>query len=207
MATRRCTVLLSGGLDSAVALWWARKKFRGVEALTFTFSGRSARELRAARRLAREAGVALEDVAVPFLRERGPPRGRIPARNLVFYAIALARAEALGAGAVVGGHTREDPARFPDAGRPFFRKMERLAATGSRSPVRILTPLASLGKTEVVLKGLALGVPLSLTWSCYGNGPRPCGRCPACRERREAFRECGVREPEVKSPGPVHRKR
>lgn len=189
-------VLLSGGVDSAVALWWARRRFRTVRALTFTFAYRSRPEKRAARRLARAAGVALEEIRLPFLREnpRAPGRspGYLPARNLLFYSVALSRAEALGARAVVGGHNGADPARFPDAGESFFLELERLAASVGYAKVRILTPLSRLDKAGVVRMGVALGTPLHLAWSCYGRGPRPCGRCPACREREEAFRKCGL---------------
>lgn len=191
-------VLLSGGIDSAVALWWAKRRFREVRALTFTFSGRAAPERRGAHRLARAARVRIEEIEVHFLREsqdRNRHAGYIPARNLVFYSIALARAETFGAAAVVGGHTRDDPSRFPDAGRPFFRRLESLAASGGYAKVRILTPLEHLDKAGVVRRGLALGVPLRLTWSCYGAGARPCGRCPACRERGAAFRVCGLDDP------------
>lgn len=198
----RALALLSGGIDSAVALWWARARFREVRALTFTFSGRAETERRAVRRLARVARVGLEEVPVSFLRERkrgsGRPRGYLPARNLVFYSIALARAEAIGADTVVGGHIRDDPSRFPDSSRPFFRGLERLAAAGGYPAIRILTPLAELDKAGVVRRGLALEVPLELTWSCYGNGPRPCGRCPACRERAAAFRACERTDPGLK---------
>lgn len=197
----RALVLLSGGIDSAVALWWARRRFREVRALTFHIAYRAGPERRAARRIARAAGVRLEEIAVPFLREShdpARPRGYIPARNLVFYSIALARAEASGAGAVAGGHTRDDASRFPDAGRSFFLNLESLAASGGYPRVRILTPLARLDKAGAVRLGLGLGVPLRLTWSCYGRGPRPCGKCPACRERSAAFERCGVKDPGVR---------
>lgn len=195
-----CIVLLSGGLDSAVALGWALRRFRQVRGLSFTFSGRAEPERRAARRVARAAGVGMEEIEIPFLREAGRrhsgrPRGYIPARNLVFYSVALARAEALGAGSVVGGHTRSDPARFPDASPPFFRRLESLAARAGYPPVRIRTPLSRLDKAGVVRLGLRLRVPLALTWSCYRTRPTPCGRCPACRERADAFERCGVPDP------------
>ncbi len=185
-------------MDSAVVLWWARRRFREVRALTFHVAYRAGPERRAARLIARAAGARLDEIAVPFLHENHDPdrpRGYIPSRNLVFYSIALSRAEASGAGAVVGGHTRGDAARFRDAGRPFFRGLESLAASGGYPRVRVLTPLARLDKAGVVRLGLRLGVPLHLTWSCYGRGPRPCGRCPACREREAAFAKCGVADP------------
>jgi 7-cyano-7-deazaguanine synthase len=212
----RAIVLVSGGLDSAVALFLARSA-RGcaVSGLAFDYEGRSAAERRAAEALASAAGVALETVALPFLRPRDRmdlsadhplarlgrevPAAYVPGRNLVFYAIAAARAEALGASAIVGGHVRGDAEGFPDAAPAFFRGLERLVAAGAlgarERPIEILTPLAGLEKREVARLAIALEVPLAATWSCYGDGPLACGACVSCEERAEAFRTLGVADP------------
>lgn len=190
----RWLVLLSGGLDSAVALWWALREGHDVVALSFRYPGRPARETRAARDLAQRAGVPLVEADVPFLREPEggrfalAPRGYVPARNAIFYASAAHQAEVLGCGAIVGGHNAEDAARFPDASAAFFARLESLLSDGLWSSdgapgPRLVMPLAALTKLQVVALGRQLGVPLALAWSCYEDGEAPCGACPSCMER------------------------
>jgi 7-cyano-7-deazaguanine synthase len=127
------------------------------------------------------------------------PRGYIPARNLVFYSIAGYYAEALRADVLVGGHNKEDAARFPDAGLPFFDTLAQLFSRSLWSPagrsVRIALPLVDKDKTETVRLGLELGVPYAHTWSCYEDAPSPCRQCPSCEERARAFAGCGVPDP------------
>jgi 7-cyano-7-deazaguanine synthase len=191
----RAIVLLSGGLDSAVCLWWARAEGYDVHALTFDFPGRPPRELAAARLLAAAAHATLEVVSLPFLREMPcAPPGYLPGRNLVYYAIAASRAEALGASAIVGGHIATDPDGFPDASPAFFDALGRTLQAGA-SPARILRPLAGLSKVEAIRRAIALGVPLDLTVSCYASDDRPCGRCVSCDERATAFAAVGVADP------------
>lgn len=192
-------MLFSGGLDSAVALWWARAEGHEVVALSYRYHGRPQREVVAARELARAAGVELIEADLPFLREdpalhpasrlhQGAPRGYIPARNAIFYACACYHAEALACDIVVGGHNGADAERFPDAAPAFFHRLERLlhdglwTPAGTRGP-RLVMPLAQRSKLDVVALGRELGVPLALSWSCYEDGELPCGACPSCLER------------------------
>ncbi|HVL48278.1 MAG TPA: 7-cyano-7-deazaguanine synthase [Candidatus Thermoplasmatota archaeon] len=212
--TTRAVVLLSGGLDSAVALWWALRRGWEVHALAFDYHARPERERRAAHRLAEAARVRLTAVPLPFLREAadleaGPwtgnaaladaPPGYVPARNLVFYGIASHAAEALGATRVVGGHIGSDAETFGDASRAFFDGLKKLNATGlwtgRARPLSFELPLKGLTKREVVALGVSLGVPFVATWSCYEDAAAPCGACPSCVERRGAFADVGVADP------------
>ncbi len=183
----KAVALLSGGIDSAVALWWARERWR-VTALSFDGAGRPRGEARACAAIARRAGVPLMRIPAPWLRPRRG--GAVPGRNLVFHGIAVSVALDLGAGAVVAGHNRSDAGVFRDARPAFFRRLERLA-----DGVRIVLPLAGLTDAQVITRGLRRGVPLHLTWSCYRDGAAPCGRCGACRGRLECFRRIGVEDP------------
>jgi len=185
---KKAVVLLSGGIDSAVALAWAKARYKVAAALSCEVTGRPRREARACTAVAKRAGVRLIRVKTPFLRPR--PSGYAPARNLVLHAIALSVAEDLGAHAVVAGHNRSDASFFEDARPAYFRRLERLGRG-----IRILLPFARYTDADVIALGARWGVPLELTWSCYRDGLRPCGRCSACRGRIESFRLSGLEDP------------
>lgn len=178
-------VLLSGGIDSLAALAWASERFR-VKALSFDIAGRPRGEARACAAIARRYKAPLLRAALPWLRPRAS--GYVPARNLVYHAIALSIAEEEGAEAVVAGHNRSDAKAFADARPEFFRRLERLNA----GP-KILLPFARLTDAEVV--EASRGLPLRLTWSCYRDVPRPCRRCAACRGRLKSFAAAGIPDP------------
>ncbi len=184
---RKAVVLLSGGIDSAVALAWARERFQ-VTALCFDVAGRPRREAKACAALVRNGRVPLLRVKTPFLRPRSS--GYVPARNLVFHAIALSVAEDRGADAVVAGHNLSDAAAFDDARPAYFRRVESLG-----QGIRILLPFARYTDAQVIALGARMGVPLRLTWSCYRDGARPCRRCSACRGRLQSFRNAGMEDP------------
>lgn len=216
-------MLLSGGLDSLVALAQARRKGEVALALTFDYGQRSApREVAAARAAARAAGVPHRVVPLPFLaaitatalvrRARPLPapsegeldrRGAaarsaaavwVPNRNGVFVAVAAAHAEAWGVRDVVVGFNREEGATFPDNTPEFVRRMNRLLerSTLRRPPPRVWAPLARLDKAGIVRRGIRLGAPFDLFWSCYRGGRRMCGRCESCRRALRAFRRAGA---------------
>lgn len=207
-------VLLSGGVDSAVALWWAKARGWSVRTLTFDYFGRPRREHAAIEALAARARVAPpERVDLPFLKEvddlreaglqnpalEASPEGYIPARNLIFYSLAAYHAELAGTRYLVGGHNGVDPEAFPDASPRFFEDLNRLLGRGLWSaritPVEVVVPLRGMSKADVVRMGLSMDVPFDVTWSCYWDREVPCGRCLSCRERQEAFAEAGAEDP------------
>ncbi|OGS49401.1 MAG: hypothetical protein A3K68_02650 [Euryarchaeota archaeon RBG_16_68_13] len=210
----RAIVLLSGGVDSAVALWWAKARGWDIEPLTFEYFGRPGREHAAIDALVSRAGVRpAVHVDLPFLKEvddlkkegfsnrvlLDAPEGYIPARNLIFYSLAAYRAELEGVRYLVGGHNGIDPEAFPDASPGFFLALNDLFRkalwSAARTPVETVVPLAGKPKGEVVRTGLAMGVPFESTWSCYWDRPVHCGTCRSCRERKEAFAAAGAPDP------------
>lgn len=210
----RAVVLLSGGIDSSVCLWWAKQKGWAPFTLTFNYHQRNPREIKAAERLTQESGVKEHKVIeVPFLKEimdnpimgvkryeeEGIPSSYIPARNTVFYAIAAWWAETVNADWIIGGHNRLDFAHYPDSRPNYIEAMNLVLKLGTyigqRKTLEILTPLADLSKVEIVKMALDLGVPLHLTWSCHGKGERACGLCEACRARKDVFRQLGIEDP------------
>src|SRR2546427_3225484 len=210
----RAIVLLSGGVDSAVALWWAKKQGWDIRPLTFDYFGRPKRENEAVRALTSQAGTApIRHVDLPFLkevddlREEGfenrvlldSPEGYIPGRNLIFYGLAGYYAELDAARYLVGGHNGVDPESFPDSSPKFFNFLNSVFHLSlwsyDKAPVQILVPLSGKSKEEVVRMGLEMNVPFDVTWSCYWDRAVHCGTCVSCRERREAFAAVGAVDP------------
>jgi len=233
----RAVVLLSGGLDSTTTLAVARAEGYEVYALTVEYGQRHALELEAAGRIAEAFGVAEHSVLPVDLARFGGsalttpapiPKDRpaealghrvpvtyVPARNTVFLALALAWAETLGTGDIFIGVNAVDYSGYPDCRPEYVEAFERMAnlatkaATEGAVRVSIHTPLIGLSKTEIILRGLELGVDYALTVSCYDPLPtgEACGRCDACRLRRKGFAEAGVPDPVRYHTGPTELRR
>lgn len=85
---------------------------------------------------------------------------------------------------------------FPDATPEFFNTLAKAMSLGLAHAISVDAPFMHMHKSDVVLLGRELGVPLELTLSCMN--PRDglhCGECSKCRERRDAFREAGIEDP------------
>ncbi|MCX5796939.1 MAG: 7-cyano-7-deazaguanine synthase QueC [Elusimicrobia bacterium] len=219
---KRAVVLLSGGLDSATALYWARAKGYKPTALTVHYGQRHVRELQAARALARRAGADWVPVrlSLPWLKAsslvdrkkrlpeisasrigKGPiPSTYVPGRNTVFLSLAVSLADAAGAEAVVIGSNAQDFSGYPDCRPEFNAAFQKTARLGTRrgaegKRLALLAPLQRLDKAGIVRLARRLKVPLELTWSCYAGGQRPCGRCDSCKLRARGFAAAGVKDP------------
>ena len=207
-------MLLSGGIDSATALYLTRAS-APVRALTFEYHGVARRELDAASRVAAAAGVGEHRVVrLPDLREAGDMAGArfegvpptyIPLRNSIFYSFAASYAEEVGASSIVGGHNRDDGKIFDDVSSGFFGALEKAFREASptlrRSRIRISRPLRAKSKPQVIGLAASLGVPLELTWSCHRDSDEHCWRCDGCLMRKESFKAAGVPDPLVTAEG------
>lgn len=208
----RALVLLSGGIDSAVALSWAQRQGWRVQPVCFRHPGRPAREGEAMSRVAEAAGLPSPvAIDVPVLRMAGSPHyawvrgngnglpaGYIPHRNLVYYSLALVVAAREGARWIVGGHLKTDGLEYADARASYFDDLNALVAQGTPSalgaPARIVLPLAGMTKEDCLREAARLGVRLDLTWSCYLDGLAHCGACVGCVDRRLGFRNAGIED-------------
>jgi 7-cyano-7-deazaguanine synthase len=218
----RAVVLLSGGLDSYTAAAIAKDQRFVLDALTIDYGQRHAREVEAARAVARaldverhlELAIDLRAIGGSSLTSTEPvPHGRdvdaagipstyVPARNTIFLSIALGWAETLEAQDIVIGVNALDYSGYPDCRPEFIGAFESVANLGTRAGVegrrfRVHTPLIAMSKAEIVRRGLALGLDYRLTHSCYDPLPdgRPCGTCDSCVLRAKGFREAGVSDP------------
>lgn len=151
-------------------------------------------------------GSALTDnkIAVPEneLGAPGPhgsaiPVTYVPFRNAHFLSVAVSWAEAIGAGAIYIGAVAEDSSGYPDCRPEYYRVFQELIRVGTRpeTQIEIVTPVITMKKNEIIGRGLELGAPLHLTWSCYQNEDAACGVCDSCLLRLRAFAEAGVADP------------
>ena len=222
--TGKAVVLLSGGLDSATCLAWARAEGFACHTLAVDYGQRHRVELDAARRVAAALGAAdhrevkvdlraiggsalTAAIEVPKDRSeseigRGIPVTYVPARNTVFLALALGYAETLAAADLVAGMNALDYSGYPDCRPEFVRAFESLARVATRAGVtgteyRLHTPLMSLDKAGIVRLGVSLGLDYGLTHSCYDPAPDggACGGCDACSLRRKGFLAAGLPDP------------
>ncbi|MEW5702566.1 MAG: 7-cyano-7-deazaguanine synthase QueC [Candidatus Zixiibacteriota bacterium] len=192
---RNAVVLLSGGLDSAVALAICRSEGYITNALTIDYGQRHRVEITAAQRIAAALGVARHiilpvdltlwggsaltaDLPVPSRRTRTEigddiPVTYVPARNTIFLALAMGWAETLETGDIFIGAHALDYSGYPDCRPEYFAAFEALANRATRSGAQrtlswhVHTPLLHRTKSAIVRRGLDLGVPFGLTSSCY----------------------------------------
>jgi 7-cyano-7-deazaguanine synthase len=213
--------LLSGGLDSATCLAYARGEGYRCYALSFDYGQRHRAELEAASRVASSVGAAehrvvsidlrafggsalTDDIAVPKTGVgEGIPVTYVPARNTVFLSFALAWAEVLLSSDVFIGVNAIDYSGYPDCRPEFIAAFESMANLATKSGVewrtrlKIHTPLIELSKCEIIQLGARLGVDFRLTHSCYDPDARgrSCGLCDSCRLRLKGFADAGLKDP------------
>ena len=210
--------LLSGGMDSATTLAIARSKGFECHALSIAYGQRHASELDAAGKIAKKLGAvkhqtitvnlnqvggsALTDhsIAVPETPTTDIPVTYVPARNTLFLSLALGLAEVIGSSDLFIGVNARDYSGYPDCRPEFIESFERLAALATKAGVsggpafKIHAPMIHMSKSEIIQLGLSLNVDYRSTVSCYqaDSAGRACGRCDACRIRREGFLSAGI---------------
>src|SRR5713101_6121677 len=221
--SKKAIVLLSGGLDSTTVLGIAHREEYELYTLSFDYGQRHQREVEAANAVARYyqvqrqqtvkidlrvfGGSALTaDIAVPHERNvdemsQEIPITYVPARNTIFLSYALAYAEVTGANDMFLGINAIDYSGYPDCRPEYLEAYERMANLATKATTQdgrrfhIHAPLLRMNKAEIIRKGIELGVPYELTWSCYEGGELACGTCDSCLLRLNGFAEAGLRDP------------
>ncbi|MBI5971517.1 MAG: 7-cyano-7-deazaguanine synthase QueC [Deltaproteobacteria bacterium] len=213
---KKSVVLLSGGLDSAVTAAIAVGKSRCTFVHVNYGQRTEARELRAFNGIARRYGTrslvagishfkkiggsALTDKSIEVpkgrLKRRGIPVTYVPFRNAHLLSVAVSVAETIGAGEVYIGAVEEDGSGYPDCREAFFKAFEKAVNLGvKKKKIKIKTPLIHKRKAAIVRLGVRLNAPLHLTWSCYKDSGRACGKCDSCLLRLRGFKEAGIEDP------------
>lgn len=209
-------MILSGGMDSATALWLeASVPGADVRAVSFDYGQRHRKELDAAAALARAAGVAHDivdlkglaqvfagsaltgggDVPYGHYADESMKKTVVPNRNMVFLALAGALAVRDRCDRLVYGAHAGDHAIYPDCRPDFYAAMKQAMLHADWHLVNLVGPFVHMTKTQIAALGGKLGVPYALTWSCYEGGAVHCGKCGTCVERREAFAHSGIPDP------------
>jgi 7-cyano-7-deazaguanine synthase len=216
----KAVVLVSGGLDSTTVLAIAQTQGFDCYTLSFDYGQRHRVELQAAASISQKMGAvehktveldlrtiggsALTDdsLKVPEEETEGIPVTYVPARNTVFLSIALGWAEVLEANHIFIGVNAVDYSGYPDCRPEYIKAYEQMANLATKAGVEghklsIESPLIHLSKSDIIKKGIELGVDYSLTISCYqaDEQGRACGLCDSCRLRRQGFVEMGVADP------------
>ncbi len=217
----KAVVLLSGGMDSATALFYAKSRGYDCYALSFNYGQRHFKELDCAKIIAQKAevfehiiintnmnawgGSALTDldIAIPNGIEHKDdiPITYVPARNMIFLAYAASYAEAIGAQNIFIGVSEVDYSGYVDCRQQFIDAMEKAINMGTVCSVeygkliKVHTPFVNMSKSDEIKLGINLGLDYGLTWTCYKGEEFACGICDSCKLRLKAFNEIGISDP------------
>lgn len=210
----KAIALLSGGLDSTVAYYFACK-IKGDEEvipLFFDYGQRAlSKELECALSLAKARKAELYQVKMPLPNWIGStitvpslkmpayknlPASFVPGRNIIMLSYAGALAKVSGAEEIYGGWNVMDYSGYPDCDDDFLQNMHWALRRGlDHETLRIQRPLVDMKKSDIILMGTKVGVPFEQTWSCYLNVQKPCKECDSCKQRAKAFTEAGIEDP------------
>ncbi|MCD8366003.1 MAG: 7-cyano-7-deazaguanine synthase QueC [Clostridiales bacterium] len=129
--------------------------------------------------------------------EGSPVSTYVPFRNGLFLSCAASIALSKGCSVIYYGAHSDDAAgnAYPDCSDAFHQAMGQAIYIGSGKQLTVEAPFVTWTKADVVKKGLEIGVPYELTWSCYEGGEKPCGKCGTCIDRAQAFALNGVADP------------
>jgi 7-cyano-7-deazaguanine synthase len=219
----RVIALVSGGIDSTVALWMAmEQRFQVIKTVHFQYGQSHAREIASAQAVCDHAnlptpqivrlnfdylrgltallpkdGFSHDDAAKTTTDQFGEEVSAtyVPGRNIVMLALAGGMADALRAHGIVGGWNAEDYSGYPDCRPLFLSSMQTALGLGLRWPCFIYSPLNHRSKADIIKLGQLLGAPLELTWSCYAGNDSPCGKCPSCKVRIAGFAKADLLDP------------
>lgn len=220
-------VALSGGMDSCVTTAMAEREYE-LALLHINYGQRTeGRELKGFNdiadfykvdkrlvidhtHLAEIGGSSLTDISREVrkadLSDKNIPSSYVPFRNANILAACTSWAEVLGADKIFIGAVYEDSSGYPDCRPQFFEAFEKVINLGTKpeTNIKIITPVINLSKSDIVKKGIELGAPLNLTWSCYKSEDEACGECDSCALRLRGFQQAGVEDPIKYKVRPVY---
>lgn len=208
----KCVAMLSGGPDSATVVYWAKSKGYNIYAIAYQYGQIAKKEVEHATLIAEKLGIPIKVIDLNSLKEIFVGVTSlcdkdiemtstfshpiiVPFRNGIFLSIAVAYAISIGAAKIFYGAQGSDEPFYPDCRKEFYKHFERTARSGTETKISIEAPFSNLSKSEMIKLGARLGVPFNLTWSCYLDGEKHCGKCESCINRKKAFEAAKIPDP------------
>jgi len=208
----KCIVVLSGGPDSTVVAYWAKKQGYGINCISFKYGQIAEKETKQAALIAKKLNAPIKVIDLSSLKEifigvtslcdrnialtsAFSQPILVPFRNAIFLSIAVSYATAIGAGKIFYGAHGSDAKFYPDCREEFYKSFEKTAQLGTERKLQIEAPFINVQKSELIRIGAALSVPFQLTWSCYLDQEKHCGKCESCMNRKNAFKEANIIDP------------
>ncbi len=209
---KKCVVVLSGGPDSTVVAYWAKRHGYDLHCLSFRYGQIAEKETECARAIAKTldapikvidlsslrdifAGItSLCDLNIALTSDFSQPIV-VPFRNAIFLSVAVSYAASIGTEKIFYGAHGSDAANYPDCRVEFYKSMEQTARLGTELEIEINAPFSGASKAELLKKGKELGVPVEMTWSCYLDAQEHCGVCESCVNRKAAFKQARIIDP------------
>ncbi len=215
----RSIIVLSGGMDSSLCVAMAAMAGHELACMHLNYGQRTQdRELQAFHRICDHYQVSERLVVdISYLRDIGGssltdkrihveqaqldrsevPSSYVPFRNANILSIATSWAEVLKAAYIWIGAVQDDSSGYPDCRAEFFSAFQRVMnlGTATENQITLQTPVIHMSKSEIVSRGLELGLPFEHTWSCYQSETEACGVCDSCALRLRGFSQAGVDDP------------
>ena len=220
---KKAVCLFSGGLDSCVCAYIAKKEKYDIYGLSFNYGQRHKKEINCSKKICKILKVKKHIIFILNLEKFGGsslidkkimpeknhkideigkkiPSTYVPARNTIFLSIALAYAETINADAIFIGINSVDYSGYPDCRPKYIKAYQKLADLSTKQSIEgkriiIKTPLIKMNKADIIKKGIELKVPFKQTWSCYYGDEKACGKCDSCLLRLKGFKKAGIKDP------------
>lgn len=216
----KAIVLVSGGMDSLVCAGIAHQEGHELHFLHMDYGQKTSRRERKSfddiadfyrvpvkhrkvidmNFLRQIGGSSLTDESIDVKSYAGDsdkiPDSYVPFRNSIILSLAVSWAEVMDASSLYIGANHEDSPGYPDCRPSYYKAFNQLIKEGTKAgDIQVLTPVISMKKKDIVLKGTALKVPFELSWSCYQSTTKACGKCDSCALRLRGFKEAGMIDP------------
>jgi len=214
----KAVVSYSGGADSTVLLYHAKRYHDQVVALSFNYRQRHSKELEYAQYNTSKLGIEHKIIDISFFKDlahtssltndsikvdnvkdmigEAQPNQYVPFRNMMLLSISCAAAESYGANYVYHGAAQVDSlAGYWDGADTFIKSINDVVSLNRKNKIVIHAPLLEMSKKQIIEYGINLGVDFAQTWTCYKGEKLSCGVCPACSLRLQGFVEAGYIDP------------
>ncbi len=205
----KAIALVSGGMDTLAAIHLCSHNMTIIKGLFFNY-GQNAleKEREYANKIAEKYGFPLKEIFIPFWNEASAITGKgeipetdifteksaqkvwVPARNLVFLAMATSFAEMEDADSIIVGFNATESKTFPDNGKPFLDVFNVLLKYAALKKIEVVAPLIEKEK-DIIATIVENSKNIDDFWSCYRNGDKMCGKCESCMNTKKAFIKIG----------------